>query len=246
MNKILVILTAAVLIFTGTACNKTDSDKIQPSDKEKMELSVYQKAGVVKVKDPKAVMVGYRKPGDDIFEISLDDVGKYTGHVCAGVSSGFLLVKNALEKLYPGGEIPVRGSICITASEHSDHLEVAAYVVRASFDKSEEGEKNYIIIDTTLKTSPEVITIIFKRNDTGKMVKADFDKSKLMTPEKMKEMIALKKKIMEGVATSEEKSKFAEKVQREVYKIINDTPEYLITVSECTDYDFKSLPEIKK
>ncbi len=231
---------AAVLTLSNAYAqtNKNNGAEQKALDQDKT-ISVYQKAGIIKVRDPKAVLVGYRQPGNDIFEISLDDVGKYTGHVCPGVTSGFLLTKQALKLLY-NNETPIRGNISVVASGYSDFVDVANYVLRLKTNGDEESfASRLLFIDTTLATQPGIVVLIFKRNDNGKMVKATFDKSKLMSKDKKKEMQELKKKIMDGTANDIERSKFAENVQNIVTKIITDTPEGLITVVECTDYVFK-------
>jgi len=200
--------------------------------------SVYEQAGTIKLHDPKAVMVGYRQPGDDIFEISLDDVGKYTGHVCAGVSSAFILTKQALDLLYPNGEIPVRGQISIAASSNTDHLEVASYIVRARQTDPESNGDNISLVDTNIISEPGTVTLIFKRADSGKMVKAVFDKRKLLTPELKSKMMPLKKKVSEGTATEQEKAEFAKTVQEIVKLIITNAPKGLISASPCDNYNF--------
>jgi hypothetical protein len=208
------------------------------SQNKQQQKSVYEQAGTIKLKDPKAVMVGYRQPSDDIFEISLDDVGKYTGHVCAGISSAYILTQQALALLYPNGEIPVRGQISIAASANTDHLEVASYIVRARQNDPENKGKNIAIVDTNIITAPKTVTLIFKRADNGKMVKAIFNKDKLLTPKLKKKMMPLKKKVVNGTASDKEKMEFAKTVQEVVALIITNTPEGVITVSECTDYKF--------
>jgi len=242
MNKIISIFVfAAILIFTN-ACNEPTQKNVveQKVLNHDTTISIYQKAGIIKIRDPKSVMVGYRKQGNDIFEISLDDVGKYTGHVCAGVSSGFLLTKQALELLYNNDEIPVRGNISVVASGSSDQLDVANYVLRLNTNGDEsESATPTLFMDTTLTTQQGITILIFKRNDTGKMVKATFDISKLMPKDKMQKMQELKSQVIGGTANDMQKSKFAENIQNAVNKIITDTPEGLITVVECTDYIFK-------
>lgn len=247
-NKILVMKVKLIAIYVAAlsliiACNNANNQKPEANKQdnvkaETMKESIYDKAGVIKLHDPKSVMVGYRKAGEDIFEISLNDVGKYTGHVCAGVSSGYLLTKQALTLLYPDKEIPIRGQISIAASAYTDHAEVASYIIRARQTEGDEKEPNILVVDKTIKAAPKSVVLIFKRNDNGKMVKAIFDKSKMVRGEKMKEMMALKKKIMSKEASKEEKEQFAENVQKVVAKIINNTPEGLLRVESCTDYKF--------
>ena len=55
----------------------------------------YQLAGKITIFDPKAEMTGYRDPGEGVFELSLDDVAQFTGHVCADISFGFVLTKKS-------------------------------------------------------------------------------------------------------------------------------------------------------
>jgi len=203
--------------------------------------TIYQQAGIIKVKDPKAVTVGYRQPGDAIFEISLDDVGKYTGHVCAGISTGYILTKQALELLYPNGEIPVREQISIAASANTDHLEVASYVVRARQNDPESKGKNIAFVDENISSVAGTVTLIFFFFDTEKMVKAVFNKGKLVTPKLKKKMMPLKKKIMLGTASNKEKEEFAKTVQEVVKTIITNIPEGVISISACTEYKFPKI-----
>jgi hypothetical protein len=132
----------------------------------------------------------------------------------------------------------VRGQISIATSAYTDHAEVASYIVRARQSEGEEKEPNNLVIDPSIKTSPQSVVLIFKRNDTGKMVKAVFNKSKLAEPETLEKMASLKKKIERGNAGEEEKAQFAGNVQKLVEKVITATPEGLIHIVECTDYHF--------
>jgi len=203
-----------------------------------LEDNIYLKAGIIKIKDPKAVMVGYKTPDNDVFEINLDDVGKFTGHVCPGVTSGFLLTKKALEALFPNNEIPIRGNISIATASRNDLLEVASYIVRAR-EKDEEGNgNNSIVIDSTIISEKGTVSLIFKRNDTGKMVKAVFNKAQMMTDEIKNEILPLKKKITEGNATENEKLEFGKKVQKIVKHLIINQPSNVYVIKECNNYKF--------
>jgi hypothetical protein len=243
MNKFSLIVVTAVLAL-ATACNQANNkqenqtDTLQKTSANHPDnVTIYEKAGIIKLRDPKAVMFGYRQPGDDVFEFTLNDVGKYAGHVCAGISSAFLLTKQALDLLYPGDEMPVRGQISVVASDQTAHLEVASYIVRASAH-GEEEIAGIATVDTTLRMGTGKVTLIFKRLDNGKMAKAVFNKTVLMPGDKMQKMLALKQKVINGTATTEEKKQFTENVQKAVIKIITDAPEGLLTVKECTDYVF--------
>ncbi len=223
--KLFFTVILSILIFKVSAQNK--------------EINyLYQNAGVIKVIDKESSKVGYRDYGDEIFDLTLKDVGKYTGHVCVGVSSGFVLTKKALELLYPSAEIPVRGDISIAVSAYTDHAEVASYVTKAKPNKIAGKGEPYIIVDTTLHAPKKNVILIFKRNDTGKMVKAIFNKTKLVTANQEQEMKKLKMKVVKEEATQEEKELFATKVQSFVKEIIDNLPEGVITVEECKEYNF--------
>jgi hypothetical protein len=236
------LLPLLLLAAAWSACSGNPSQQAiaetKPASSEKPYI---QQAPTIKVKDPIASMVGYKNFGEDYFELSLEDVGKYTGHVCGGVASGYVLTHKALAKLYPENEVPVRGQISLAASSRIDPLEVATYIVRAREAHGEEKETNICVIDTTLRSQPGSHTVIFKRADTGAMVKAVFNKHKLMDPKKMGSMKSIKAKVMKGTATEEEKVMFAERVQKVVKKVLTAIPEGVITVEKITDYKF---PEI--
>ncbi len=233
------IISAMLFFFFTTACesgekkqNKTESKEITTQEKTAQKNTVYTQAGLIKIRDPKAAMVGYRKPGEDVFEISLDDVGKYMGHVCAGVSSGFLLTKEALAALYPNGELPVRGQISVSVSALTDPAEIAAYVTGVRTGNEKGAEFNTLKVDPSMSDKPSKTVLVFKRLDNGQSVKAVFDKSKLFSPEKMKKMKKLKAKIKSKTASAEERNKFAQKVQNAVKRIITERPEGLIEITK--------------
>ncbi|MCK4664115.1 MAG: hypothetical protein KAT68_14705 [Bacteroidales bacterium] len=244
MNKKILSLLIVATVFLASCGNKTEkSESNLQTDSVTQTINtegnLYDKAGIIKVKDPLASLVGYRKTGEDFFEISLDDIGKYSGHVCAGIASSFLLTKQALEMLYPNGEIPVRGQIRVAGQSGGEQLDIASYITGArAFYGRQEINSNDLIIDKSLQGEKKTFTLIFKRKDNGKMVKAVFSKKKLFEPKMMKVMIPLKEKVENGTATNDEKKLFAEKVQVVVKKAITNMPEGAITISECTEYIF--------
>ena len=241
MKQIWMLNILSILLIATVSCNNSQKDKNSGvvDEKNNKDITIYQQAGIIKVIDPMASMVGYRKTGEDVFDISLDDVGKYSGHVCTGIASGFLMTKQALEALHPNGEIPVRGNIRVAASAATDHIDVASYITgaRAHYGR-DEVNANDLIIDTELQGEKGTLIMIFKRKDNDKMVKAVFNKMELFGPETMKIVLPLKEEIENGTATNDDKNQFADKVQFIVKKLISDIPEDVIHISECTDYNF--------
>lgn len=239
MKSYLLLISSFALSLCLMACSSQTTDQAEPITKKQSEGKPYI-TGVtpIKLKDPKASMVGYKNPGEDYFKISLEDVGKYTGHICTGVATGYLLTSQALQLLYPNHEIPVRGQISLAGSDRIDPYEVASYIVRASEHSGQLPESNHGIIDSSLQNNLGIHTFIFKRADTGAMVKAEFHKYKLVDPKNIPLMLAMKEKIMEGRASEKEKLIFAERVQNMVKKVLTDLPEGVITVEKITDYQF--------
>ncbi len=248
MKSKILSLAVIVMLFLSSCQNNNQKkeqvskkDNISEIQKAEVKASIYDKAGIIKVKDPMASLVGYRKSGEDFFDISLDDVGKYSGHVCAGIASGFLFTKQALEMLYPNGEIPVRGQIRVAAQDGGDQLDVASYITGArGFYGRGEVNCNDIIIDKLLQGEKGTFTLLFKRKDNGKMVKAIFNRMKFFEPKMMKVMMPLKEKVENRTATDEEKKLFAEKIQIIVEKAITNMPEGVIIIHGCTKYVFPS------
>lgn len=60
--------------------------------------------------DPLAEFLG---AGDGVFTYAFNDVVKLSGHACPTVAGAFLMVKRALDVLYPDGETPQRGGLRI-------------------------------------------------------------------------------------------------------------------------------------
>jgi len=192
----------------------------------------------IKIKEPFGVMVGSLNPNNPVVTISIRDVGIYTGHICPGVAAGFKATTLALEALY-GKDIPVRGKIKISTNVPSDLLDVASYITGArAFYGRDEVNHNDIVIDRTLGEKPGIVIMVFKRKDTGKMVKVIFNKNRLFNPKMIKRMKQLKEKIMEGKATEKEKIRIRKNLQKKVKQILFNLPEGIITVEEIKNYNF--------
>jgi len=238
MNLKLYLLASFFILFV-TGCSNEKASTPPPAKQEAKENSIYSQAGVIKLQDSLALAFGYKKAGEDFFEFSLEDIGKYTGHICPGMTSGFLMTKQALAALYPNNELPQRGNISIASSALSDHLIVASYIVRGESCQKQQTA----CVDKSLHGEKGTLTLVFKRNDTGKMVQAVFNRAKLMKPELRGKIRPLKEKVLKGTATEEEKTHFADLIQRVVKTAITAMPEGTIMISEVTGYEF---PEVKE
>lgn len=196
----------------------------------------YDQAGYISIKDAEAVQVGSVAPGEAL-QIGLKDVGLFTGHVCPGAASGFMLAKKALKALF-GDQLPERGKIRVATMPGNDLANVAAYIC-GILPMNIFGLHPDLIVDPKLKPQkPGKLVLIFERKDTGKMVKAVFNKSKVMDPKKIKAIHAYKKKFAEGKAGKEDIQKMGQLFQDMVKKIVLNTPEGVFEVMPCTKYQF--------
>ena len=224
---------------TATAIRQENSTVKTVDDSNNQDMSLYLKAGTIIVKDPMLARLGVRN--DSLETISLVDISKYTGFICPGLTTGFFMIKMALDSLYANGEIPERGQIQVATSRPSDLLNVASYITgaRGCMGGRSEINKNDIHIDTTLKTQKGVMTMIFRRKDNGKMVKAVFNKNLVLKPEDKELILGLKEKVFSNHATPKELEKFRTNIRRVIKDIVdNGVYNGTITISNLIKYQF--------
>ncbi len=196
----------------------------------------YDQAGYIEIYDAEAVQVGSVVPGQPL-RIGLKDVGLFTGHVCPGAASGFVLTKMALEALY-GDDLPQRGQIRIATMPDNDLANVAAYIC-GILPMNLLSKHPDLVIDPKLKPQkPGKLILIFQRKDNGRMVKAVFNKAKLMNPKTIKAIHAYKAKFARGQVSIKEIKKMGAVFQNMVKKIVLKTPAHLFSVKPCTKYVF--------
>ncbi len=174
----------------------------------------YDQAPVIKVIDPMAVLVGNIPEGENTLTIKLTDVALYSGHVCAGIASGYMITKKALDALYPNST-PERGQIRVAAMAPEDPFDVASYITGArSFYGRGEINANDLVIDPNIKSEQKgIFVMVFQRKDTGKAVKAVFNKFKLIPPQQKAGLESFLRRVLEGKASTEEKASKWAKIQ---------------------------------
>jgi len=197
--------------------------------------ALYDQAPTILIREPRGVIKGSLPEDRNIIQIRLTDVAKYTGHVCAGIASGYMMTHLALQVLYPES-IPERGQIRIAGSALKEPVCVAAYITGAD-PHGHEG--NDMVIDPSLSTGkPGDVVMVFQRKDTGKSVKTIFHKFNLVPPDtarKIKNLVY--HKIPEGRASYAEKEYVRKTVQSYVKKVILDTPEDVIEIVIFVPFD---------
>lgn len=151
---------------------------------------------------------------------TLDDIGKFNGHICPGSTAGFLMTKMALEKLFPN-ETPVMGDIKVVSSRPCGATDIAGMLTGAMHHFGMPAEK--ISIDPKLHDADRIV-IIFTRISTGKTVKTVFYKNKLFKKvlgKKIKEFVSLKDKVDNGSKDPETIKAFGRYVQKLVCELVS-------------------------
>lgn len=71
----------------------------------------------IMLRDPLAELLGFKEQG--LIRISLEDAGRYAGHLCPTVATAFELAREGLRRLY-GDQTPVRGDLTVKVHSAPD------------------------------------------------------------------------------------------------------------------------------
>jgi len=72
IKNLVLVMAMSILSFTSNA-----------------QQNVYKKAGIIKIKDHKSIIAGTIRNDKDVYSISLNDIGKFDGHICGIIQLGF-------------------------------------------------------------------------------------------------------------------------------------------------------------
>ena len=158
--------------------------------------------------------------------ISIVDVAKFHGDVCAGSAFGFRACQIAFAHLYPG-EIPPRGDQCVVANpERSCPTDAISYITGARYGKGAPatGVRNKnLVFDSNLPT----FSFIFYSISSGKSIKLV---SRFALP---KDFWELREKIFSRKATAEEEKKF--------FHMVRCLSFYILTAPESEIFEVEPL-----
>ncbi len=188
----------------------------------------------IKLTDPLSGFLGAFDGGQ--MEITYLDCVKLAGHSCPTVAGAYLMALEGVSRLYPNG-LPVRGGIRVQMRDgQSDGVTgviatVVSFVMGASGDSGFKGIKgkmsrnNLLDYDTDMSRELRLVRI-----DNGDSIDIDYDPSSVgISPE----MTPLMGKMMQGVASDEEKVAFGKLWQDRVKRILIDAQrDKLITISK--------------
>jgi formylmethanofuran dehydrogenase subunit E len=219
MKQILFILSFIIML---SACNdtaKNNHGKLETQSKN----DLYDNFGVIKVEDKLAKNIGYKADSADVYFISLRDVGKYHGKVCPGIATGFKMIKDVLDSLYPN-EIVQRGQVQVLSSKPTDLFDVAGYITGArNFYGRGEINRGDLIIDTTLNPHQHMsFAMVFRRKDNGQAYKVVFHKANLVAEKDRDFIFSVDKEALLGEVDKDTAKKFLNITNTEVKQILEN------------------------
>jgi hypothetical protein len=219
-----IVLSAMVVLLSGAS-----GDRASYGSFEKWGKKYYQ-AESISIYDPRMGIFGSVEGDKALMHINLVDIGKFSGHLCAGATSGFMITKLALQNLYARGEIPVRGDILLTTSSIAEPMEIAAYIL-GILEKEHHGFTRWVI-DKSIVSQEGCLGFIFERISTGKKVKIVWNKAKTLKEHTgdVRSFKKLKMKTVHYFADDAEAKRFGRLVNSLVMKIIRGEIKYEVKV----------------
>ena len=163
---------------------------------------------------------------DGIIEFTYLDVVKAAGHSCPTVAGAYLLVQKAMDELYIGDKIPVRGNIEISFKDDITEgitgvmANIFSHLTGATSQSGFKGlTKRYDrtgLIHYNQKFNGD---FMFKRTDSSRDIRLNYDPSLIPSDTKV---IQLMIDIEKNSATQEEQREFQKLWQQRVQKIFEN------------------------
>lgn len=194
----------------------------------------YETVEPIRIRDPVAEALAVLRP-EEPFVIRYRDVMKEAGHSCPTASGAFRITQVALDELYPS-ENPIRGEIEVTmggaksAPTYGVMSRIISYITGAAEEDGfgglaggYGGRKELLHFGDLDADEP---TVAFKRTDTGDAVTVTYHVGEIPEAGPAAQHLG---KMMEGSATSEERSSFTDAWHGRIQTILTD--DELFTVS---------------
>ena len=184
----------------------------------------------ITLKDPLSDFLGTLKNG--IVEFKYIDIVKSAGHSCPTVAGAYLSTVKGIEALY-GDEIPTRGDISVSIKDDSAQgvtgviSNVITQITGATEKTGFKGLNGNFARNNLMEFNADIKSELrFTRLDTGASVEVSYDPSSVGGNPKMQELMG---KMMQGVATKEERVEFGKLWQQRVSDIF-DRADDVITI----------------
>lgn len=166
--------------------------------------------------------------------ISINDLGKFHGDICPGISLGYRACQIALFQLYPG-QVPLRGDqFVVSGAQRPCPTDAITYITGSRYGNGRDSFLNgNFIFDKNLGD----FSFIFASMSSGKAVKLV---SRFPLP---KEFMDLKEKVRLQNATPEEKERFSYMGQCLSLKILTAPEKEIYEVIQLTDFSWEKYQE---
>jgi len=184
----------------------------------------YDTIETIKLKDPLADLLATFENGE--YEISYQEVVKGAGHSCPTVAGAYLMTLVALKELYPSsrairGDIKVYFNEDITEGVAGVIANVISYITGATDKSGFKGLGGKFARHDLMFFNEDIngASARFSSISSGKSVDVIYDHSKIPTNPQMKELM---QKLMQGIASKEEKKLFGKIWQERVEDIFKN------------------------
>jgi len=185
----------------------------------------------IKLQDPLSNLLGTFENG--MIEFTYLDVVKNAGHSCPTVAGAYLLALEGLKALYEN-DTPVRGEIFVSFSEDSCEgiagviANVLSHITGATESLGFKGLNGNFVRHDLMQFNAEISSSIkLQRLDTGKTIELVYNPSNIA---QNPQVGTLMQKIMQNIATQEEKKLFGTYWQERVENIFKNIPQVITVV----------------
>ena len=186
----------------------------------------------IKLQDPLSDFLGTFENG--MVEFSYLDVVKSAGHSCPTVAGAYLTTLKGLEALYKD-EIPTRGNISVSIKNDMQEgvtgviSNVITQITGATELSGFKGLNGKFARHDLMHFNADIDGAVkFTRLDNNKSVTVNYDHSSVAGNPKMQELMG---KLMQGLASAEEKKEFGQLWQERVEAIFQNIDK-VITLKE--------------
>ncbi len=176
----------------------------------------------ITLQDPLSNFLGTFEDG--IVEFSYLDVVKSAGHSCPTVAGAYITTLKGLEALY-GDETPTRGNIAVSLKDDMQEgvtgviANVITQITGATELSGFKGLNGKFARHSLMHFNADINGAVeFKRLDNNKSVTVSYDHSSIAGNPKMQELMG---KMMQEVATEDEKLEFGQIWQQRVSNIFD-------------------------
>ena len=191
----------------------------------------FKNTPTITLKDPLSDFLGSLTDG--IVEFTYLDIVKSAGHSCPTVAGAYLSTIKGIEALY-GDEMPIRGDISISLKDNSQKgvtgviSSVITQITGATETTGFKGLNGNFARHNLMEFNANIESeLLFTRLDTGASVSVNYDPNSVAGNPKIQGLMG---KMMQGIATKEEKLEFG-KVWQERVSDIFDRADEVISVN---------------